>query len=129
LSQILGYVPFSQTKIDLFDEVNFELSSEEITEAIGLSGYAKKDKVEITKEIDPKKLTNTGRMWYCALMGVWKTMMDVDGWKLPATFNSYNICGKGFFKICPFDNFVKKFVYGCNRLGCEVCAKRAGARD
>lgn len=128
MSQILGYVPFSQTKIDLFDELNFELSSEEMKEAIGLSGYSKKDKVEITKEIDSKKLTNTGRMWYCALMGVWKTMMDVDGWKLPATLNSYNICGKGFFKICPFDNFVKKFVYGCNRLGCEVCAKRAGAR-
>jgi len=128
LSQILGYVPSPQTKLDLFNEVNFELSQEEIQEAISLSGYTKKDKTTLSKEIDPKKLTNTGRMWACALMGIWKTMIDVNGWKLPATFEKYNICGKGFFKICPIDSFVRKFVYHCGRIGCEVCAKRAGAR-
>jgi len=124
----IGYPAFTQTKIDLFDEVNFELSKEELNEAISLSGYTKKDKVTLTKESDTKELTNTGRMWACALIGVWKTMMDKDGWKLPATFDSYNICGKGFFKICSIDKFVKRFVYHCGRIGCEVCAKRAGAR-
>ena len=63
-----------------------------------------------------------------ALSGIWKTMLDVDGWKLPATFNKYNICGKGYFKICSIDNFARKFVYHCGRIGCEICAKRAGAR-
>jgi len=128
LSQVLGYVPSPQTKIDLFNEVNFSLSEKEIQEAVALSGYTKKDKTKLTQEIDPKKLTNTGRMWACALMGIWKTMIGVNGWKLPATFEKYNICGKGFFKMCPIDNFVRKFVYHCGRIGCEVCAKRAGAR-
>jgi len=128
LSQTLGYVPSPQTKIDLFNEVNFSLSNEELQEAISLSGYTKKDKTRLNKEIDPSKLTNTGRMWACALMGIWKTMIDVNGWKLPATFEKYNICGKGFFKMCPIDNFVRKFVYHCGRIGCEICAKRAGAR-
>jgi hypothetical protein len=67
-------------------------------------------------------------MWACALMGIWKTMMSKDGWKLPATFDSYNICGKGSFKSCSLDNVAKSFVYHCGRIGCEVCAKRAGAR-
>ncbi len=124
----IRYPAFTQTKIDLFDEVNFELSKEELNEAISLSGYTKKDKVTLTKESDTKELTNTGRMWACALIGVWKTMMDKDGWKLPATFDSYNICGKGFFKICSLDKFVKRFVYHCGRIGCEICAKRAGSR-
>jgi len=128
LNQTLGYVPFSQSKIDLFNERNYELSKEELQEAVILSGYTKRDKKELTKESDTKELTNTGRMWACALMGIWKTMMDKDGWKLPATFDSYNICGKGFFKICSPDEFVKRFVYHCGRIGCEVCAKRAGAR-
>ncbi len=128
MSQTLGYVPSSQTKIDLFNEANFLFSEQEIQEAISLSGYTKKDKTTLSKEIDPKKLTNTGRMWACALMGIWKTMIDVNGWKLPATFEKYNICGKGFFKMCPIDNFVRKFVYHCGRIGCEICAKRAGAR-
>jgi len=129
LSQTLRYVPFSQTKIDLFNEVNFSLTKEELNEAVVLSGYTKKDKVEFTKEVDVKELTNTARMWACALKGVWKTMLDVDGWKLPATFNKYNICGKGFYKICEGKTkFARRFVYHCGRIGCEVCAKRAGSR-
>jgi len=135
LSQTLGYVPspqtkisFSQTKLDLFDEVNFELSKEELHEAIALSGYTKKDKLEVTEQVDNTKLTNTGRMWACALMGIWKTVVDVHGWVLPATFDKYSICGKGFFKICSIDNFTRRFVYHCGRIGCEICAKRAGAR-
>jgi len=132
LSQTLRYVPFSQTKIDLFDEVNYELSKEELQEAIVLSGYTKKDKVEFTKEVDTKELTNTARFWAAALKGVWKTMPDVDGWKLPATSNKYVICGKGYYKICNIElithNFARRFVYHCGRIGCEVCAKRAGAR-
>jgi len=128
LSQTLGYVPCPQTSLDLFNEVNFDLSNEELAEAVKLSGYTKKDKLEVYKQVDTTKLTNTGRMWACALMGIWKTMLDVDGWKLPATFDKYSICGKGFFKICSIDNFVRKFVYHCGRIGCEVCAKRAGAR-
>ena len=124
-----GYVPSSQTKIDLFDEVNYELSKEELQEAVQLSGYTKIDKSKLKKESEDKPLTNTGRMWACALMGIWKTMMDVDGWKLPGTFDSYNICGKGYYKMCQLgDNFVRKFVYHCGRIGCEICAKRAGAR-
>jgi len=126
LNQTSGYLAFSQSKIDLFDEVNYELSQEDFDEAIQLSGYTKFDKIKISQE--PKELTNTGRMWAMALSGIWKTMMDKDGWKLPATFDSYNICGKGHFKICPPDNFVKSFVYHCGRIGCEVCAKRAGSR-
>jgi len=128
LSQILGYVPFSQSKIDLFNEVNHELSKDEIQEAVQLSGYTKIDKIKLIKESNEKPLTNTGRMWACALMGIWKTMIDVDGWKLPATFDSYNICGKGNFKICSIDNVARRFVYHCGRIGCEVCAKRAGSR-
>jgi len=128
LKQITGYVPFSQTKIDLFDEVNHGLSKEELKEAITLSGYTKKDKLDVYKQADTTKLTNTGRMWVCALMGIWKTMLDVGGWKLPATFSSYNICGLGNYKICESDSFARKFVYHCGRIGCEVCAKRAGAR-
>jgi len=130
LKQFTGYVPFPQTtKIDwFFDEANFELSKEELREAITLSGYTKKDKLQVSEQVDTTKLTNTGRMWACALMGIWKTMLDVDGWKLPATFDKYSICGKGYFKICSIDNFVRKFVYHCGRIGCEVCAKRAGAR-
>ena len=126
LNQTSGYVPFSQSKIDLYNEVNYELSKEDFDEALQLSGYTKFDKTKLSQE--PKELTSTGRMWACALIGVWKTMMDKDGWKLPATFDSYNICGKGFFKICSLDKFVKRFVYHCGRIGCEVCAKRAGAR-
>ena len=126
MSQTLGYVPFSQTKIDLFDEINYELSKDDLDEAIQLSGYTKRDKKQLSEE---KPLTNTGRMWACALKGIWKTMIDVDGSKLPATFDSYNICGKGFFKICQLGcNFARRFVYHCGRIGCEVCAKRAGAR-
>lgn len=135
MSQTLGYVPFPQTKIsffqtklDLFNEANHELSKEELAEAVKLSGYTKKDKREFSKEIETKELTNTQRMWFMALTGIWKTMMDVDGWKLPATFDKYSICGKGFFKKCLTDNFGRKFVYHCGRIGCEVCAKRAGAR-
>jgi len=128
LKQSRGYLAFSQTKIDLFNEVNFSLSKEELQEAVKLSGYTKKDKKELTKEIDSKTLTNTARMWMVALTGIWKTMIDVDGWKLPATFNKYSICGKGFFKRCQSHNFVRGFVYHCGRIGCEVCAKRAGAR-
>jgi len=30
--------------------------------------------------------------------------------------------------MCEKDNCVRKFVYHCGRIGCEVCAKRAGAR-
>jgi len=122
------YPACTQTKIDLYDEVNYELSKDDLQEALQLSGYTKRDKEELIDQVDTKELTNTGRMWACALMGVWKTMIDVDGWKLPATFDSYNICGKGFFKICPNDNFVKRFVYHCGRIGCETCAKRAGSR-
>jgi len=88
----------------LFNEVNYELSNEDFDEALQLSGYTTRDKLQLSQE---KPLTNTGRMWACALMGIWKTMMDKDGWKLPATFNKYNICGKGFFKICSPDNFQK----------------------
>jgi len=121
-----GYLAFSQSKIDLFNEVNYELSQEDFDEALQLSGYTKFYKTKLSGE--SKELTNTGRMWACALMGIWKTMFDVNGWKLPATFNKYNICGKGFFKICSPDNFGKRFVYHCGRIGCEVCAKRAGAR-
>lgn len=128
MSDTRGYLAFSQSKIDLFNEINYKLSSDEIQEAVQLSGYTKIDKSKLIKESENKPLTNTGRMWACALMGIWKTMMDKDGWKLPATFDSYNICGKGFFKICSSDKFVKRFVYHCGRIGCEVCAKRAGAR-
>ncbi len=125
---ISGNPAYPQTKLDLFDEVNHELSKEELAEAVKLSGYTKKDKLELSKEIDIKKLTSTQRMWMIVLMGVWKTMLDVDGWKLPGTFNKYSICGKGFFKMCLSDNFVRRFVYHCGRIGCEVCAKHAGAR-
>ena len=103
MSQSLGYLAFSQSKIDLFDEVNYELSKEDKDEAIQLSGYTKIDKSKLKKESEVKPLTNTGRMWACALMGIWKTMMDIDGWKLPATFDRYNICGKGVYKICSAD--------------------------
>jgi len=129
MSQSLGYVPSSQTKLDLFDEVNYELSKDDLEEAVKLSGYTQREKKQLSKESEEKPLTNTGRMWACALMGIWKTMMDKDGWKLPATFDSYNICGKGFFKMCQLGcNFARRFVYHCGRIGCEVCAKRAGAR-
>ncbi len=128
MSKLSGYLAFSQSKIDLFDEANHELSKEELQEAVKLSGYTKGDKLQLTKQIKPTQLTNTGRMWACALMGIWKTMMSKDGWKLPATFDSYNICGKGSFKSCSLDNVAKRFVYHCGRIGCEVCAKRAGAR-
>ena len=128
MKHFTGNLAFSQTKIDLFNEVNFELSKEELQEAVKLSGYTKNDKKELTKEIDNKTLTNTARMWMVALTGIWKTMIDVDGWKLPATFNKYSVCGKGFFKRCQSHNFARGFVYHCGRIGCEVCAKRAGAR-
>jgi len=95
-SQSLGYPASPQTKIDLFNEVNYELSKEELHEAVMLSGYTKQEKLQVYKQVDTSKLTNTARMWACVLMGIWKTMIDVDGWKLPATFDSYNICGKGF---------------------------------
>ncbi len=128
MSQILGYVPFSQSKIDLFNEANYELSKEDKEEALQLSGYTKLDKSKLKKESEDKPLTSTGQMWANALMGIWKTMIDVDGWKLPATFDSYNICGKGVFKTCSVDGIGKRFVYHCGRIGCEICAKRAGAR-
>jgi len=128
MSQTLGYVPFSQSKIDLFNEVNHELSKEEIQEAIQLSGYTEIDKSKLKKQSEEKPLTNTGRMWASALAGIWKTMMDIDGSKLPATFDSYNICGKGAFRTCLPNSIGKRFVYHCGRIGCEVCAKRAGAR-
>lgn len=128
MQQESGYLAFSQSKIDLFNEVNHELSNQELEEAIQLSGYTKRDKSQLSKQINSKELTNTGRMWACALTGIWKTMMDKDGWKLPATFDSYNICGKGFFKACFNDRFAKRFVYHCGRIGCEICAKRAGSR-
>jgi len=123
-----GYLAFSQSKIDLFDEVNYDLSNEQKEEALRLSGYTKIDKTKLKQESEEKPLTNTGRMWALALMGIWKTMIDVNGWKLPATFDSYNICGKGVFKTCNPDGIGKRFVYHCGRIGCEVCAKRAGAR-
>lgn len=128
MSQTSGYLAFSQSKIDLFNEANHELSKDELDEAIQLSGYTKGDKSRLKKQSEFSTLTNTGRMWACALMGIWKTMMDYEGWKLPATFDSYNICGKGFFKACLSDKFAKRFVYHCGRIGCEICAKRAGAR-
>ncbi len=128
LDKLSGYVPFSQSKIDLFDEVNYELSKEDKDEALQLSGYTKIDKSKLNKESEKKPSTNTGRMWACALAGIWKTMMDKDGWKLPATLDSYNICGKGFFNTCQVNNYAKRFVYHCGRIGCEICAKRAGAR-
>jgi len=121
-----GYLAFSQSKIDLYNEVNYELSPEDFDEAIKLSGYTKFDKTKLSQE--PKELTNTGRMWACALAGIWKTMMDKDGWKLPATFDKYNICGKAGYKTCNPDVIGKRFVYHCGRIGCETCAKRAGAR-
>jgi len=123
-----GYLAFSQSKIDLSNETNYELSKNDLEEAVQLSGYTKGEKTQLNKQTDSKELTNTGRMWACALMGIWKTMMDKDGWKLPATFDSYNICGKGFFKACFNDRFAKRFVYHCGRIGCEICAKRAGSR-
>lgn len=123
-----GYLAFSQSKIDLFNEANHELSKEELDEAIQLSGYTKGDKSKLKKQSEFSVLTNTGRMWTCALMGIWKTMMDYKGWKLPATFQAYNICGKGYFKACLSDKFARRFVYHCGRIGCEVCAKRAGSR-
>lgn len=123
-----GYLAFSQSKIDLFNEANHELSKEELDEAIQLSGYTKIDKSKLKKQSESSTLTNTGRMWACALMGVWKTMVDYEGWKLPATFQAYNICGKGYFKACLSDKFAKRYVYHCGRIGCEVCAKRAGSR-
>jgi len=129
MKQTSGYLAFSQTKLDLFDEVNYELSKDDLKEAVKLSGYTIRDKTKLINTGSNTNLTNTGRMWACALMGIWKTMMDKDGWKLPATFDSYNICGKGFYKICQFGcKFAKRFVYHCGRIGCEVCAKRAGAR-
>ena len=127
LKEKSGYLAFSQSKIDLFNEVNHELSNEEIDEAIQLSGYTKIDKSKLKKQ-NERPLTNTGRMWACALMGIWKTMMDKDGWKLPATFQAYNICGKGYYKACLVDKFAKRFIYHCGRIGCEICAKRAGSR-
>ena len=120
-----GYLAFSQSKIDLYNEVNHELSKDDFDEAIKLSGYTKFDKAKLS---EPTELTNTGRMWACALMGIWKTMMDKDGWKLPATFDKYNICGMAGYKTCNPHVIAKRFVYHCGRIGCEVCAKRAGAR-
>lgn len=73
LNQTSGYLAFSQSKIDLFNEVNYELSQEDFDEALQLSGYTKFDKTKISQE--PKELTNTGRMWACALMGIWKTCL------------------------------------------------------
>jgi len=64
-----GYLAFSQSKIDLFNEVNHELSQDEINEAVKLSGYTKKDKSILHEEIKETPLTNTGRMWAMALMG------------------------------------------------------------
>jgi hypothetical protein len=128
MNKLSGYLAFSQSKIDLFNEVNHELSKEELREAVKLSGYTKQEKLVVNKEIENKSLTNTGRMWAMALMGIWKTMIDVDGWKLPATYNHYNICGKLGFKLCLVDHVGKGFVYHCGRIGCDVCAKRAGAR-
>ncbi|MDF2426304.1 MAG: hypothetical protein OPY04_00005, partial [Nitrosopumilus sp.] len=128
MNQNSGYLAFSQSKIDLFNEANHELSKEELDEAIQLSGYTKADKSKLKKQSEFSTLTNTGRIWACALMGVWKTMMDYEGWKLPATSQAYNICGQGYFKACLVDGFAKRFVYHCGRLRCEVCAKRAGAR-
>jgi len=125
---VSGNLAYPQTKIELFDEVNYELSKDELQEAVKLSGYTKKEKSVLNDEIGDNRPTNTGRMWMAALMGVWKTMMDVDGWKLPGTFNKYNICGKGSFKMCSEHNFVRGFVYHCGRIGCEICAKRAGSR-
>jgi len=123
-----GYLAFSQSKIDLFNEVNYELSKEDLKEALQLSGYTKIDKSKLKKESDGKPLTSTGRMWAFALAGIWKTMIDDNGWKLPATFDRYNICGKFGFKTCSPDGIGKRFVYHCGRLGCEICAKRAGSR-
>jgi len=129
MSQTLGYLASSQTKLDLFDEVNYELSKDDLEEAVKLSGYTQREKKQLSKESEEKPLTNTGRMWANALLGIYKTMIDVNGWKLPATFDCYNICGKGFFKFCQLGcNFARRFVYHCGRIGCEVCAKRAGAR-
>ena len=44
MNQTSGYLAFSQSKIDLFNEANHELTPEEIQEAIQLSGYTKQDK-------------------------------------------------------------------------------------
>ncbi len=129
MSQTLGYVPYSQTKIQNFnDEDNFVLTKQELNEAVNLSGYTKKEKLQIYKEIENKKLSNTSYMWKLALDGQWKTMIDHDGWKLPGTFDKYNICGKGYYKKCREHKFVRRFVYHCGRMGCEICTKRAGSR-
>lgn len=128
MNQNSGYLAFSQSKIDLSNEANHELSKEELDEAIQLSGYTKPDKSKLRKQSEFSTLTNTGRMWAMALAGIYKTMMDIDGYKLPATKQAYPICGKGFFKACLNDRFAKRFVYHCGRIGCEICAKRAGSR-
>jgi len=139
---ITGKLAYPQTKIDTYksdlinlsNEVNFELSKQELIEAAQLSGYAKQDKEHLLNDFNKSKnfnnniQTNTQRMWAAALAGVWKTMIDIDGWKLPGVLNKYNICGKGFYKKCDSHSFVRGFVYHCGRLGCEICAKRAGAR-
>jgi len=74
LNQTSGYLAFSQSKIDLFDEVNYELSKEDKEEALRLSGYTKQDKPKLKQESEEKPLSNTGRMWACALAGICNTL-------------------------------------------------------
>jgi len=69
MNQISGYLAFSQSKIDLYNEVNYELSKDDLQEAVKLSGYTIRDKTELINTGSSTNLTNTGRMWACALMG------------------------------------------------------------
>jgi len=70
MNQNSRYLAFSQSKIDLSNEVNYELSKDDLDEAVKLSSYTKGEKIQFNKQIDTKELTNTGRMWACALMGI-----------------------------------------------------------
>ena len=120
MNNSLGKLASSQTSIDLTEEVNFELSKKDLEEAVKLSGYSKRENIELSSSIEDKPITSTQRFWAVALTGLWKTMIDINGWKLPATLDSYSICGKGFFKKCSQDNFVRKFVYHCGRIASMI---------
>ena len=55
LNQTSGYLAFSPSKIDLSDEVNYELSKDDKDEALQLYGYSKIDKSKLKKELDEKQ--------------------------------------------------------------------------
>jgi len=59
---IRGKLAFSQTKIDLVDEVNFELSKKDLQEAVKLSGYTQKEKTEFNNNIHDKTISSTQRL-------------------------------------------------------------------